>query len=48
MLAMLQLRHTAVTVYSCAPTVTPVSVQLVAAERELELGQPLPGRPRPW
>ncbi len=44
-LVAVQLRHTAVTVYSCAPIDTPVSVQLVAVEGELELGQPLPGAP---
>jgi hypothetical protein len=40
-----QVRHTAVTVYLCVPIDTPVSVQLVAVERELELGQPLLGAP---
>ena len=45
MLVAVQVRHTAVTVYSCVPIDTPVSVQLVAVERELELGQPLLGAP---
>jgi hypothetical protein len=44
-LVAVQVRQTAVTVYSWAPIDKPVSVQLVAVEGEPELGQPPPGAP---
>jgi hypothetical protein len=44
-LVAVQERHTAVTVYWCLPTDTPVSVQLVALEGDDELGQAALGAP---